>query len=226
MKDMKKIFILAAILSAIATPAFAASLTFRLQNLTTGQSIMACPLYAVGPCNTATMFQPAQIATVPVEMMAEGSIASALIQWLKDRGWNVMLGSGEVYARQVQTVTIPLPPLGVGQSMCAAVIGKLRQTNDTFLGIENTPVHASYLNRWLDARSYDAGTERNTEKCADMPAGTGACSTMGQGFNPDRAPNEIMITPSPGLHGSGDLRLEHNNFNTERPGRIHLWLNQ
>lgn len=226
---MKKIVILSAILAAtFATgPAFAGpSLTFRLQNLSTGQSIMACPLYAVGPCNTASLFKPGQIATVPVEMMAEGSIASTLIPWFTSRGWRVVLGQGEVYARQVQTVTIPLPGLGVGQFMCGVVIAKLRQTNDTFVGIENTPVQASYLNRWLDAKSYDAGTEVNTEKCADMPAGTGACPTMGQGFNPVRAPNEIMITPSPGLHGSGDMLLKHNNFNTERPARVLLLLNQ
>src|SRR3989344_8471291 len=127
---MKKIVsILAAtfILAAIATvPAFAASLTISLQNLSTGQSIMACPIYAVGPCNTAYTFLDSQVAGVPLEMFAEGAVAPLLVSWFQSKGWSVMLGSGEIYVKDIQTVTITLPPLAAGQFMCVAIIGKLR----------------------------------------------------------------------------------------------------
>ncbi|MEK7603946.1 MAG: spondin domain-containing protein [Patescibacteria group bacterium] len=229
---MKKSFLLAILALAViafAIPVKAAgsdrTITVWLQNLSTGQSIMACPVYAAGPCNTALMFQDSQIASVQLEMMAEGAVSAPLVSLLQSKGWRVVLGSGEIYARDVQSVTIPVPPLATGQFLCVAVIGKLRQTNDTFVGIDNLVVNANTINRWLYTPARDAGTECDDELCVNMPAGTGACSTMGQGFNSNRCPNEKMISYDVGIGGWGNLLEKYNDFNTERPARVLFRIN-
>lgn len=223
---MRKIAILWAVLAAFAGAAKAAgsdtAVTVSLQNLSTGQSIMACPLYAVGPCDTAPMFPDGNIASVELEKMAEGAVASPLVSWLQTKGWRVVLGPGEIYSQGIQVVTIPVPPLG--QVLCLSVIGKFRQTNDGFVGIDNLPIYGN-TNRWHYAPARDAGTECNDELCANMPVGGGACSAMGQigqGFNPQRCQNEKMISFHSGINGGGDLLPKYNNFAGERPARVYF----
>lgn len=223
---MRKVMVLSAILAsmAFAIPAKAGTVTIWMQNLSTGQSIMAYPIYAVGPCNTANMFADGQISSVQLEMLAEGGISSPLVSWLQSKGWRVMWGSGEIYARDIQSVNITVPPLAVGQTLCVSVIGKLRQTNDGFVGIDNLALNGNTTNRWLYVPARDAGTECDDELCLNMPAGGGACSVMGQGFNFQRCPNENMISYHTGLNGGGDLLPKYNNFSGERPARVYFRL--
>lgn len=222
---MRKVLVLSAILASMAfsVPAKAGTVTVWMQNLSTGQSIMAYPVYAVGPCNTAIMFMDGQIPSVQLEMFAEGGVSSPLVSWLQSKGWRVVWGSGEIYARETQSVTITMPPLLAGQTLCVSVMGKLRQTNDGFVGVDNLAL-AGNTNRWLYALARDAGTECDDELCANMPAGGGACSVMGQGFNSQRCPNENMISFHTGINGGGDLLPKYNNFSGERPARVYFRL--
>lgn len=226
---MRKIVILLAVLVAFSGTAKAAGsdTTVRVwfQNLSVGQSIMARPLYAAGPCNTAQMFPDGAVASTELEMLAEGGITAPLTSWLQSRGWRVVLGPGEIYSRGVQDVSIPVPPLASGQFLCVAVVGKLRQTNDGFVGVNNLIVNANTINRWHYTPARDSGTEYNDELCANMPAGTGACTTMGQGFNSNRCPNENMISFHSGINGGGGLLPKYNNFAPERPARVLFRLN-
>ena len=72
----------------------------------------------------------------------------------------------------------------------------LVNTNDAFTGRIHIPIDDLAVNQsmTLFTRSYDAGTEANSESAASVPGPAGG----GEGFNPDREDNDV-IAVHPGV---------------------------
>ena len=72
----------------------------------------------------------------------------------------------------------------------------LVNTNDAFTGRTHIPIDDLAINQsmTLFTRSYDAGTEANSESAASVPGPAGG----GEGFNPDRDDNDV-IAVHPGV---------------------------
>jgi hypothetical protein len=90
-------------------------------------------------------------------------------------------------------------------------ISMLIATNDGFTGLDTVPLPTAVNeSRTYYANAYDAGTEMNTERFADLVPPAQALSGIdweGEGTgmsNPDLAEDGV-ITPHPGIQGVGDL---------------------
>lgn len=82
------------------------------------------------------------------------------------------------------------------------IAGMLANTNDTFYSIHGAmlPEHGS---RTLYAMAYDAGSEKNTEACSDVPGP--ACPMSGHA-HVDEEVAAHFVHVSNGIHGIADLK--------------------
>ncbi len=105
----------------------------------------------------------------------------------------------------------PLPP---GQSVTlririagrfdtVGVAAMLVPTNDAFFAVNGVRVPGADETVTLFSPAYDAGTEANNERCAQIPGPPPVC--QGEGFNPSRAGAEGYVHVHRGMHGSPDL---------------------
>jgi len=105
---------------------------------------------------------------------------------------------------ETKTFTITSPRGFKKFSMAAMLI----PTNDTFMAIDSTSLPRRG-GKTIIANAYDAGTEKNTELCADIPGPT--CN--GAGPSPNDA-GEGFVTYSAGIAGVADLSAS-TSFNSK-----------
>ena len=201
------------------TDVSAASVTIYLTNITNRQAL-SNTIYAVGPCGTsANLFIDGLIASLNMEKMAEAGFRAPHVLFLRSKGWNVVQGIVPVLSGNTQSYTIPVPVLSAGKQLCMSTISWLVPSNDAVAAVQNIPV-AGNSGFWFYLRAYDAGTECNSELCADMLAGGRACLANGQGFNPLRCPREHIVTFHAGINGKGSLSKVEFDFNPLTPARL------
>ena len=138
------------------------------------------------------MFRLGRYASPELESIAEMGNGQPMAEKLMDekKVFDVVQGTGLILPGQSETFTIK-SRLGAHKISFAAMLGI---TNDGFTGIDgmNLPRNGS---RVYYLKSYDAGTEENTESAADLPAlgGDGSPTTMEK------------IHYHPGIKGIADL---------------------
>lgn len=182
-----------------------------ITNLTHGQPLT--PPVVATHREGAGIFTIGQAASAELRELAENGNLDPLVEALSK--------SMEVSEVVVAVAGEP-PPLLPGDSVTFTItageetpllsfVSMLVCTNDGFTGLDSIRLpDAMHKSVTLSAVGYDAGTEMNTEKFADLvppcPALTGA-ESMDQGSgtsNPDLAEGDV-IRPHPGVQGGGNL---------------------
>ena len=216
----------------------AATLSIGIKNLTNGQ-VFSRPIYAVGPClpeysplksdDTNSIFAIGRTASVSLEMMAEGGVTTSITNWLRNKGWNVVIGPETISRHNhYQEAHVPVPLISPTQKLCVTVILKLLQTNDAFIAFQNVEVAGTTTTtKILYPEVFDAGTEKNDELCVSIPSGgwSPCGSIIGQGFNPYRWPGERYVTLHTGIAGFGNLKPMDVGFNPMKSVLISFCLN-
>lgn len=83
-----------------------------------------------------------------------------------------------------------------------SIAGMLVHTNDGFAAYQGAMIPAGFSTNSYMVHVWDAGSEANTEACADVP-GVHCVSSYDNARNMDGA--EGMVLTHPGIHGMGDV---------------------
>jgi hypothetical protein len=143
-----------------------------------------------------------------VKLWAEGELASLGLRLLAEDGnidpfmYETMKGIGKDFGST--TVIYPIDP-GQKQKAVLKVSAEyplvsgaimLGMTNDGFLGPQSIDMFKIDKSTVFDLYAYDAGTEQNTEKKADVPGGFGGLG---------RPEEKVPIQRHPGIRGDADV---------------------
>jgi hypothetical protein len=130
-----------------------------------------------------------------LEALAEGGDTGAALAALSQLpGYVGGVSGATIQPGKSVTLEVTVRP---GQRV--SVLGQLQSTNDGFFALQSvTPPAEGEFRGFADA--FDAGTEANTESCADVPSCGGSGAPAGEG----------QVSPHAGVLGVGDLStLEH-----------------
>lgn len=166
-----------------------------ITNLTHGETFT--PIMVVSHKKGLKLFQLGQAGDEALARLAEGGDDSALVARLR--------ASAKVYATASSGALLaPGASVSVEVAMRKgydriSVASMLIPTNDAFIAVQDVkPARRSHA-RQVYAIAYDAGSEYNSELCADIPGpvcgGEGYSSNAGEGF----------VHVHNGIHGQGDL---------------------
>ena len=180
-----------------------------LTNLTTGDpgvggQILSPPIFAAHPAGfkIAEVGQPASPALVA---LAENGDTSGLAAIAAAGGANVAMAEGVVPPGGSVTVTVTADMVNSSLSVASMLVS----TNDAFIRAgdvalfdeDGAPVSAT-----LELRSYDAGSEENTEMASDIPGPLGLDAAVDPEGSNERVPTEGgVITAHEGIQGVGDV---------------------
>jgi len=175
-----------------------------VQNVTKG--VIFTPVLTATHRNSVSFYDVGSPASEQLAAIAEGGDVGPLKEFL-DGATSIVtataVGEGLVFPGQSVEFTIE----GDRWRDVFSLSAMLLPTNDTFVGLRNVRL-PRYGKRIYRAVAYDAGSEENTEICADIPGpqcgGDGSPSPAADG-------DEGYIYPSPGISGEAELSsLEYN----------------
>lgn len=196
----------AAVLLSASAHAAATDYEVTITNLTRNQ--VFSPILAVSHKRGIQLFSAGDMVSAELAAIAEGGDTAPLE--------GVLANTAEVM--DFANSGAPLPP-GMSASILVqgapytriSVVSMLVNTNDAFLALNSEPVSI-----WRGADTYalawDAGSEANTELCADIPgpacpADSGNAHVDGEGF----------IHIHNGIHGVGDADLDPAEYDWHNP---------
>nr|MDJ0842094.1 fasciclin domain-containing protein [Acidobacteriota bacterium] len=204
------------VIDAVILPEAVTGRTYEVivTNITKGQvyspPLLVSHTYRVKP------FELGGVASPGLKLMAEDGDASLLLDELFPSNDVLDLQIGDAPIGPGESVTYNLQ--ASGRYNMVSVLGMFVSTNDTFFSATaeaprditelfkraslTCPVNSATGN------AYDAGTEYNSESCADIPGPP--CGNPG--VSPDEA-GEGYIYISNGVHGKGDLDASTYDFN-------------
>lgn len=166
------------------------------------KTILTPPIIAVGDRSIENFHTVGEPASVALEELAEGGSTDALKEYYEDRGARVTQLTEAIPPGESITIKVP------GYRRSGVVIGSmLLPTNDAFVTANLSVKRRGAAT--AQVRSYDAGTEYNSEMTADIPGPFG-----GEGFNADRDDVDF-VHRHPGLNGTGDV--DANMYDWEDP---------
>ncbi|KAA3615583.1 MAG: hypothetical protein D8M58_15415 [Calditrichaeota bacterium] len=141
------------------------------------------------------VFQNGNYASSEVAQLAEDAVSDPLVDALNSNGlvYDVVRGDGVVFPGASTTFTLK-SRVGFRK---LSIVSMLVNTNDAFAGLDalHMPARGS---KTVYLRSYDAGSEENTESVDHIP---GPCC----GSPLVRVPTNERIKYHPGISGNGDL---------------------
>lgn len=108
-------------------------------------------------------------------------------------------------------VTVGLEVMGGGPFDRISIAAMLIPTNDAFFGVTGVSLPTGNETMTLDAPAYDAGTERNDERCASIP-GPNFVECGGPGGGARVGGGEGAVTIHNGIRGVGDLRANDRDW--------------
>jgi hypothetical protein len=195
-------FIAAAIcnvLLATTGVAVAAEYEVVVTNLTRGQTFT--PILVATHKPGLTLFTLGEASSVELEVLAEGGDTAPLIALLQGQSdvLDVTDSGAAVPAGGSVTVIVRT----TAQFDHVSVAAMLVPTNDGFFAINGAAGPKGGETFVLFSAAYDAGTEANDERCANIPGPPTIC--QGEGFNASRAGAEGFVHVHAGIHGIGDL---------------------
>ena len=209
--------------SEMANSSMAAVTTERkysitVTNLTTGQpfSPLAYSLHYSG-------FSPFAIgmpATIGLEKIAESGAADDFISAARSNSDVVIAdhATGLTLPGETKMLSVTLSiDMAKSNQLLFSLVNMLGNTNDAFAGVDGAAIGALAVDQslTLNAISYDAGTEMNTESAATVPGPAGG----GEGFNALRDDIADQVTVHPGA-------VTHDDGKTDSTlTQIHRWDN-
>ncbi len=206
LRNASRLFLLVTAALALGAPAMAQEATYEITvtNLTRAQ-IFAPPIAAVHAPSVG-LFTPGEPASDELAVMAEDGNSAPLAELLGSSSevYGVATAGGPVLPGQSLTFEVTAN----GRGGVISVAGMLVTTNDAFFAATNVPAPWFQLRgigfqsalSTVNAYAWDAGSEANTELCAEIP---GPPCGNGGVRNPDGAEGFVHIHP--GIHGIGDL---------------------
>ncbi|GAA6151408.1 spondin domain-containing protein [Pseudoteredinibacter isoporae] len=198
--------ILAAGLSLSTSVSAQALETYRVKITNITHGITFTPFLAASHKSDLKVFEVGQAASDEVARVAEGGDVGPLATQL-DASSSVadtattsgLLGPGESTEFELQSRPFV---------SFVSIVSMLLPTNDTMVALNQAVLpgfRTAKLTYYMNA--YDAGTETNSELCADIPGPR--CG--GSPFSPDDS-GEGYVFPSPGIHGEADLTRARYNW--------------
>lgn len=168
----------------------------------TANQIISPPI-VVSHTAAADLFEAGAPASAELAALAEDADAAGLLTLLRDSPAVVDFAMAGGVLLPGDSVT-----LEVDRGSRLSALGMLVTTNDTFFGLDSARVRPS--GGTLYAPAYDAGSERNTQRCAHIPGppcgNAGARVTSGA---------EGFVHISPGLVKRGNVRAS--DFGWDNP---------
>ena len=180
----------------------------------------AGPRYAVTVTNMtrAQSFTPILVAThtPAVRLFVPGTAASPELRDLAEEGnigpfTTLLRGMRREVFDVVSTAGLLTPGVTVGIEVAGndsfdriSIAAMLIPTNDGFFGVTGVLLPKGNDVLTIDAPVYDAGTERNDERCASIP-GPNFAECRGPGGGARVGGGEGAVTVHNGIHGVGDL---------------------
>jgi hypothetical protein len=164
-------------------------------NLSPGISFT--PLLIATHSGKVAMFQPGQPASEALGVMAEGGDTGPLQMVLRDSGQVLDAVSTSGLLAPGASVTVRVK--GNSRFDRLSIAGMLLPTNDGFVGLNSAELPWDRATVTLTLGGYDAGTELNDERCANIPGPL----CMGAGGSPGTA--EGFVHVHNGIHGIADL---------------------
>ncbi|MEW8505764.1 MAG: spondin domain-containing protein [Candidatus Thiodiazotropha sp.] len=170
-------------------------------NLTTSQPMS--PLAAVLHGGSYAMWTIGSSASSGLEQLAEAGDNTELLAEAGSTSDNVMSGNGLILPGQSDTIIIEADE---ATDLALSFASMLVNTNDAFTGLNARSVASMEVDtvQTVNLRTYDAGTEANSESAATIPGPAGG----GEGYNPIRDDNDAVrghpgvVTSADGLSGS------------------------
>lgn len=108
-------------------------------------------------------------------------------------------------------VTVGIEVMGGGPFDRISIAAMLIPSNDAFFGVTGVPLPTGNETVTFDAPAYDAGTERNDERCASIP-GPNFVECGGPGGGARVGGGEGAVTIHNGIRGVGDLRANDRDW--------------
>ena len=179
-----------------------------LTNLTEGEpgmggQIFSPPIFAAHPA--AKLFEVGMPASPALVLLAEGGDTSGLAALAAAVGATPVMGEGMVLPGASVTVMVTADAMNSALSLATMLVS----TNDAFIGTTDLALYDEMgmpINTTLYLRSYDAGSEQNTERGTDIPGPVGLPADEDPMGSNARVPTEGgVITPHPGIQGVGDV---------------------
>ncbi len=188
----------------LASSAWGGPISITITNLTRAQTLT--PPILVSHKAGVRIFELGTPASLELEKIAEAGNTDLLAQSLESShavrdiiqtNNPIEPGRSATYTVDVQFSTKPDKRFNL-----ISLVSKLTPTNDTFVVLNGAPAqHDQPTTLFLSA--YDAGTEINDEKCANILSGGGCVD--GTGFAADRVGAEGVVYVGNGIRGVGDL---------------------
>jgi len=165
--------------------------------------IFTPPLVATSKFNQdISIFEVGMPASEALAKVAEGGDTKDLEDYFNKMG--------------VQDVVAHPDPVLPGQPVVIEIEGRVRgglflasmllPTNDGFVAMNGERIKGGFSKQTFYLPAYDAGTEFNSEVCAEIPGPQ--CN--GDGFSEE--PGEGYIVPHPGIHAEGELAAAEYQF--------------
>jgi len=195
------------VLAAWAAPAVAdddrngARFEVTVTNLTRGQQFT--PILVAGHKPNVRLFELGKPASPGLATLAEEGNTAPLAAELA-----ALAGTGDVVSGNALTnpgASTTLVVEGRGGFGRFSVAAMLIPTNDAFFAVNGVPLPRGNDVLTLLVPAYDAGSERNDERCASIPGPNFAeCGGSGGGGAPSGG-EEGYVHIHAGIHGIGDL---------------------
>ena len=183
--------------------------SITLTNLTEGEpgmggQIFSPPIFAAHLAG-AKIYEVGMPASEALVLLAEGGDVSGLAAIAAAAGANSVVGDGMVLPGASVTIMVSADAMNSALSLATMLVS----TNDAFIGVADLPLYDEMgmpINTSLYLRSYDAGSEQNTERGTDIPGPVGLPADEDPMGTNNRVPTEGgVITPHPGIMGTGDV---------------------
>lgn len=187
----------------------------------------AGPRYAIEVTNMtrAQSFTPILVAThtQAVRLFTPGAAASPELRDLAEEGntdplITLLRGMRREVRDVVSTAGLLTPGVTVGIEVLGndpfdriSIAAMLIPTNDAFFGVTGVLLPKGNEVLTIDVPAYDAGTERNDERCASIP-GPNFAECNGPGGGARVGGGEGAVTVHNGIHGIGDLRASERDW--------------
>ena len=177
-------------------------------NMTRGQSFT--PILVATHTQAVRLFAPGTAASPQLRDLAEEGNTDpfiTLLRGLRGEVRDVVSTTGLL----TPGVTVGIEVLGNDPFDRISIAAMLIPTNDGFFGVTGVPLPKGNDVLTIDAPVYDAGTERNDERCASIP-GPNFVECRGPGGGARVGDGEGAVTVHNGMHGIGDFRASERDW--------------
>ena len=208
MKKMNlKILSMSAILlatTALSTNVFAGGLKYEVSITNLTKSIQFTPILVAAHKNKVSLFELGQPASDELGLLAEGGDTSGVAAMFD--GYHDQLQSTAGLLNGGETATLTFE--GLSHNTKFTLASMLLPTNDAFVAGQSLSLKKRQRTQTFYLRTYDAGTETNSETCATIPGPV--CG--GEPFSPNDNGEGYVYIHS-GIHGIGDLSASTYTWN-------------